>query len=395
MNRSTLLAGVATVSLLCAVPALAQTPQGGPQEKGTAPQEKGTPMQRDPGSASGGEQRAQQRPDAGQPGKTTRGEQGEKESKGTAQSEPSHPRGKVGAEQAPKEKTPKAGAERATDSKDGRAGTAEKKADSKDRATGKSDAEKAAESNDKAKSKSSAEKEPTSKGAVKGAEKTRPESDKKTRPESDKQGADRGKGAQDKSGPSTAGDTSKTGSGSRAQLSQDQRVSLQQTITKERNFNRVTKVNFSVHVGTRVPRSVRLAVLPASVVTIVPAYRGYRYFAVNDDICIVDPGTYEIVEVITISGQTASHGDATLVLTERERDILFREVDMSNASTLGLGVLTVGADVPRGARVHVFSDTIVEEIPKLRNYKYFTAENRLIVTDERGSKVQLVIENRH
>ena len=56
-----------------------------------------------------------------------------------------------------------------------------------------------------------------------------------------------------------------------------------------------------------------------------------------DRICIVEPNTYEIVEVITVSGQTAVRedrgGHAKLVLTDEERMIILREVDMSDGST--------------------------------------------------------------
>ena len=72
-------------------------------------------------------------------------------------------------------------------------------------------------------------------------------------------------------------------SGERVQLSEQQRGNLHQNILKESNLNRASNVNISISVGTRVPRSVRLAALPASVISIVPAYRNYRYVVVNDD----------------------------------------------------------------------------------------------------------------
>ena len=34
------------------------------------------------------------------------------------------------------------------------------------------------------------------------------------------------------------------------------------------------------------------------IVVIVPAYRRYQYFIVGERVCIVDPDTYEIVEII-------------------------------------------------------------------------------------------------
>lgn len=57
-------------------------------------------------------------------------------------------------------------------------------------------------------------------------------------------------------------------------------------------------MNFSISVGTRVPRSVHFVTLPSEIVRIVPQYRGYEYFLVEDEIVIIDPQTLEIVAVI-------------------------------------------------------------------------------------------------
>ncbi|GJE35197.1 hypothetical protein LDDCCGHA_5415 [Methylobacterium oxalidis] len=57
-------------------------------------------------------------------------------------------------------------------------------------------------------------------------------------------------------------------------------------------------VNFSLNVGTAIPRSVTLHTLPPAILTLVPAYRGYRFILVEDDVVIIDPDTYEIIDVI-------------------------------------------------------------------------------------------------
>ena len=127
---------------------------------------------------------------------------------------------------------------------------------------------------------------------------------------------------------------------------------------------------------------------------IVPQYRTYRYFVVNDEICIVEPKTYEIVEVITVSGQTASRDDrgGKLVLSDDERLIVLREIDMRDGSTMGLGSLTEGADVPRNVGVRLFPETLVQKVPKLKGYKFFTADNRIGIVDSQGSRVLLLLD---
>ena len=252
-------------------------------------------------------------------------------------------------------------------------GTAEKSTEPKDKAT-KGTAEKVAEPKDKA-TKGTAEKSPEPK-------------DKATK----------GTAGRDAPAGDKAAGTERSGSAQRVQITEEKRTNIHQTILKERNVNRVTNVNFSINIGTRVPRSVRLEVLPASVITIVPEYRSYRYFVVDDQICIVEPSTYEIVEVIRVSDRTATRdnrgGSARLVLTEQEKAILLREVDLRDGSTLALGALTEGAEVPRDVSLKTFPATVVEQVPKVRDYKYVTAENRLAIVDPRGSKVELVIEAR-
>jgi hypothetical protein len=180
------------------------------------------------------------------------------------------------------------------------------------------------------------------------------------------------------------------------QLTEEKRTNVGQSLGKETNLNRATNVNVSVNVGTRLPRSVRLVALPATIIAIVPEYRTYRYVVINDQVCIVEPNTFEIVEVIPVSGQTASRSGRAerLVLTEEERTIILREVDSGGGSTLGLGAIAEGADVPRDARVQAFPDVVVQKVPKVKGYKFFTAENRVAIVDPQGSKVQLVLEQR-
>lgn len=62
-----------------------------------------------------------------------------------------------------------------------------------------------------------------------------------------------------------------------------------------------TNINIAVNVGTRVPRNVTLVETPEDIVVIVPHYRSYKYFIVAEKVIIVDPDTYEIVEILIIA----------------------------------------------------------------------------------------------
>jgi hypothetical protein len=84
------------------------------------------------------------------------------------------------------------------------------------------------------------------------------------------------------------------------ELSSEQRTRIHEVIVKERSAPRVANVNFSLDVGTRVPRTVKLVRLPSTIVEIEPEWRGFEYFLVGDDIVVVDPRRMEIVAVIPV-----------------------------------------------------------------------------------------------
>jgi hypothetical protein len=83
-----------------------------------------------------------------------------------------------------------------------------------------------------------------------------------------------------------------------ANITPDRRTRIHETIIHERNVPRVASVKFDVSVGTRVPRDIRVAVLPQTIVEIEPEWRGFEYFVVGDEIVIVDPTSLEIVAIV-------------------------------------------------------------------------------------------------
>ncbi|WP_245293420.1 DUF1236 domain-containing protein, partial [Methylobacterium sp. CCH5-D2] len=85
--------------------------------------------------------------------------------------------------------------------------------------------------------------------------------------------------------------------GAASRLDGTQRTEFRQSITRV-GVSRVSNVNFSLNVGTAIPRSVTLHRLPPAIISLVPAYEGYSFILVRDDIVIIDPDTYEIVDVI-------------------------------------------------------------------------------------------------
>ena len=107
--------------------------------------------------------------------------------------------------------------------------------------------------------------------------------------------------AQSQTGQSTQSQTTTTTgqAGAAAKLSTEQRTQIT-TVIRSQRVAPATNVNFSIAVGTRVPRTVSFHALPREVVTIYPQWRGYEYFLVNNQIIVVNPRTLEIVDVIDV-----------------------------------------------------------------------------------------------
>ena len=297
----------------------------------------------------------------------------------------------------PDREEPKAsrGAEKTEPKEKATKGTAQKDTEPKEKAT-KGSAQKDVEPKEKA-TKGSAQKdvEPKEKATKGTAQKGTEPQEKATKGADQKGDATKDKSAAEKSAPSDS-TASKAGTQPRAQLSDQQQTRVRETVLKQRG-NRVTNVNFSVTIGTRVPRSVRLAPLPATVIEIVPEYRTYHYVVVRDDIVFVDPVSYEIVYVLPGRSTTASGGGgaAALVLTDEQIAFVVRNIDLKSESRLGIGGISVGATVGREAGLREFPAIVVEKLPQLRSYRYLVHENDVAFVDSNDLKVVLVKDSRH
>jgi hypothetical protein len=86
--------------------------------------------------------------------------------------------------------------------------------------------------------------------------------------------------------------------GAGAKLSTEQRTKIT-TIIRNEHVSPVNNVNFSVAVGTRVPREgISLRPLPTEVVTVYPEWRGYEFVMVRNQILVIDPATLQIVAIL-------------------------------------------------------------------------------------------------
>jgi hypothetical protein len=90
--------------------------------------------------------------------------------------------------------------------------------------------------------------------------------------------------------------TGATAAGSRIRLSQEDRTLIRTTVLREPACRLEQRVDFFLFVP--IPRTVEVCQLPAEVVSRVPAVGSYRYVVRGDEVALVDPEEYRIVEVI-------------------------------------------------------------------------------------------------
>ncbi|MBX4953061.1 hypothetical protein ABID08_001369 [Rhizobium binae] len=92
--------------------------------------------------------------------------------------------------------------------------------------------------------------------------------------------------------------TNKSSSETNVNISVEQQTEIR-SVVKEVHVAPVKEVDFTVSLGVKIPKKVRLEPLPPRIVKIVPQYEGYRFFILADGrIVIVDPNALTIVYII-------------------------------------------------------------------------------------------------
>jgi uncharacterized protein DUF1236 len=179
--------------------------------------------------------------------------------------------------------------------------------------------------------------------------------------------------------------------GGRVRVTEQQRTSVRDHLVKEGKFQK-TNINIRVNVGTRVPRTVRLLPLPIAIIDLAPSYRGYDYIVLEDEtICIVDPGSYEVVDVIGVGSHRAeAPRGQRLSLSQEQMRFVASAVPREPKSDVRVR-LALGAEVPRNVELLAFPRDVVSQLPELGGYRYIVAENDVVIVDPRERGVVLVI----
>jgi hypothetical protein len=364
--RYVLVSATATMALLgAATLGYAQAPDD--KNKGPAAEGKPAPQAPDKAQPRAGAEGGKEQPKAAQQPTTA-----PKEQPKAAQQQPATPPKGTDGQKATQERTtdrPK-GAEGAKGDMDkGRRSTEQQPADRS------KDTPKRTENPDQGKGQKATEQKPAD----------RPKATEAPQRDTDKQ-----KATQDRGRDQTKS-AEQPKQGERLKVSEQQRSSVREQITKTRVER--TRINVNINVGVAVPRSVRLHTLPVAIVSIAPEYRGYSYILLEDDtIVIVDPRTYVIVDYIPVGSQRADRPSRTqLTLSRDQMQFVYRTVPRDRTANVRAR-LALGAEVPRDVELLVFPGDVVQRIPDLDRYRYVVSGGEVIVVDPSDHEVVMVID---
>jgi len=94
--------------------------------------------------------------------------------------------------------------------------------------------------------------------------------------------------------------TTGAASSKEVKLTTEQRTKIRKVVVDEHKIPRLSKVDFNIRVGVKVPRTVHFVAVPEEIIAIYPAWRAYRVIFVNNELVLIDPATYEIVDVVVV-----------------------------------------------------------------------------------------------
>ncbi|WP_314947755.1 DUF1236 domain-containing protein [Bradyrhizobium cosmicum] len=194
----------------------------------------------------------------------------------------------------------------------------------------------------------------------------------------------------------TADRSSSTDVNASVNINDQQRTRISQSVSRL-NVQPLTSVNFSLSVGTAVPRDVRLQPLPNEVVEVVPQYRGYNFVLVKDEIVIVEPSSYKIVAVLPYSGRSTAAAPARTeqrkaTFSDRDREVIRKHAKARPAErrTTGSTVRTeirTGERVPEGVEFEAFPEEVYRESPGLREYRYIHRDSRTYIVEPQERRI--------
>jgi hypothetical protein len=181
----------------------------------------------------------------------------------------------------------------------------------------------------------------------------------------------------------------------RIQASNEQRKSVRDRIFHEGHVDRIHAKDFGgrLIVGARVDRRHyrHLHRLTPAILALAPIYAGYSYLVVDDDICIVDPATYYVVDVIPSSVEYAGGSSRPqLALSAEEMSFIYASVPKDRPVDVRIR-LALGAEIPGRVDLERFPVGVTDRVPQVESYRFIVVEDDVVVVDPQDRSVALVI----
>jgi hypothetical protein len=137
---------------------------------------------------------------------------------------------------------------------------------------------------------------------------------------------------------------------------------------------------------------VHLFPVPREVVGFFPYYRDYDYFVVGDEICIVNPQTYEIVDVIDQAYWRSAPMVASLRLNGAQIAFVRDSIPANFPESRLRLRLALGAEIPDNVEVFEFPATVLDRIPELSEFRFLVTDEQIVIVDPGNRSIALVID---
>ncbi len=183
----------------------------------------------------------------------------------------------------------------------------------------------------------------------------------------------------------------------RVQANDQQRRQLRDGLFRGQNVQRIprSRLNVPLTVGSHIPRNHRLYRFTPALLALVPMYAAYSYLVVDDTICVVDPDTYAVVDVIPSSIEQAGPGPGPsggrLALSSEQMRCIYEGVPRDEARVDLRIRLALGAEVPRDVNLARFPERTLGCAPELANFGYIVVENDVVIVDPADYAIVQVI----
>lgn len=210
------------------------------------------------------------------------------------------------------------------------------------------------------------------------------------RPNVDQRGGNRPNATADRTNPGARHEEIQR---ARNNLAPDNRNRLRHAFDFDRA--RIHRAGFDHRIGHRIGRDIRLWAIPAAVFGYFPYYEGYSYFVAGDDLCIVDPRTYTVVDVVERTYWNTGRPQVAGLDLSGQEVTLVRESIPPDYPDAGLNLrLALGASIPPGAQLDEFPAILLDRVPRLAEYRFVVAQDQIVIVRPSDREIAMVIDRR-